>query len=182
MSALAWPVLALVAGLGVIWIGVRRGMPRREPLPDGVVLPTTLVQRVSGWALLAGLLLSAGAAGVVVANGPDRTYAEDGVRLLFTLLVLAAVFVVGGVAIWLGRQGRDTSELDERDRAILARAPAVQGGAMLVTLAVWVIGLMERFHDAGAVPVFYLNLVFWSCLLVNLLALPVGVLAGYRRS
>lgn len=182
MSVIMWAVLALLGGLGVVWIGTRRALPAREPLPEGVELPPTLVQRLSWWSLGVGLVLSAGAAAVVVANGPDRTYGDDGVRLLFTGLVLAAVVVVGGATMWGKQRALKAGGFDERDEAILARAPAAQGGAMLVTLAIWVIGLTERFHAAGAVPVFYLYLLFWSCLLVNLMALPVGVLAGYRRS
>ena len=182
MSMLMWAVLALLAGLGVVWIRVRLALPAQEPLPEGVELPATLLQRVSWWALGAGLVLSAGAAAVVVVNGPDRTYADDGVRMLFTLLVLAAIAAVGGATIWGKQRSLKPSAFDERDQAILARAPAVQGAAVIVTLAIWTIGLTEHFHVAGAVPVFHLYQLFWSCLLVNLLALPVGVLAGYRRS
>ena len=72
--------------------------------------------------------------------------------------------------------------VDERDRAILSGSSGLQSGAVLTTLVVWVIGLTESFHAVGAVPLYYLNLVFWSCLVVNLLALPLGVLLGYRRS
>ncbi len=43
------------------------------------------------------------------------------------------------------------------------------------------IGLVEHFHSAGAVPLFYMYLIFWSCLIVNLMALPIGILIGYRR-
>lgn len=182
MSVLMWAVLALLGGLGVVWIRVRRELPAREPLPEGVALPATLLQRVSWWALGVGLVLSAGAAAVVVVNGPDRTYADDGVRMLFTLLVLAAIAAVGGASIWGKQSALKPSAFDERDQAILARAPAVQGVAVIVALAIWIIGLAEHFHAAGAVPVFYLYLLFWSCLLVNVLALPVGILAGYRRS
>lgn len=52
---------------------------------------------------------------------------------------------------------------------------------MLVTLAVWLIGLQESYRAEGAVPVFYLYLMFWSVLVVSLLAFPLGILLGYRR-
>jgi hypothetical protein len=118
----------------------------------------------------------------VIVHGADRTYTDDGARWLFTALVLAAVAVAGGADIWVKQKARVGKLLDERDEAILARAPRAQSVAVLLTLAVWVIGLTEQFRGAGGVPVFYLYLLFWSCLLVNLLALPVGILAGYRRS
>ncbi|NJD11304.1 MAG: hypothetical protein FIB01_13010 [Gemmatimonadetes bacterium] len=182
MSVLMWAVLALLGGLAVVWVGGRRAQPAREPLPEGVELPATARQRAAWGARGAGLLLSGGAAAGVIVNGPDRTYEDDGVRLLFTALVLAAVAAAAGVTMWAKRPGAKAGALDERDQAILAQAPAAQAVAVLVTLAIWTVGLTERFHGAGAVPVFYLYLLFWSCLLVNLLAEPVGILAGYRRS
>ena len=77
---------------------------------------------------------------------------------------------------------REDGQLDERDRAILGRAATAQAAGILITLAIWTVGLSETFHAAGAVPVFYLYLVFWSCVVVHLLGLPVGILLGYRRS
>jgi hypothetical protein len=53
---------------------------------------------------------------------------------------------------------------------------------MLVTLALWVVGLQQAFWGVDAVPIVYLYLVFWSVPMVKALALPVGVLMGYRRS
>ena len=118
----------------------------------------------------------------MVVNGPQRWYDDDTIRLTVTALLLAVLVVVAGATAWLGAQAkREDGILDERDKDILARAPAVQGVAMLLTLAVWVVGLTEHFHEAGAVPHFYLYLIFWSCVLVDALGLPLGVLIGYRR-
>lgn len=182
MPVLLWGLLAIVLGLALVWLGAQRALLRDEQLPAGVELPATRLQRVSWWSLGAGLLLGAGAVAVVLVHGADATYRDDGARLLFTVLLLGVVVTLGGVSIWLKREAvRVPSALDERDRAILERAPSTQGVAVLLTLAVWVIGLMERFSEAGAVPVFYLVLVFWSCLVVYSLGLPVGVLLGYRR-
>jgi hypothetical protein len=129
-----------------------------------------------------GLFLAACAAGVLLIYGPDTTYDNDNVRMVFTLLLLAVVFVLAAGSVQLKiRAGRDTGLIDERDQAILDRAPATQGTATILTLAVWVVGLTERFHEPGAVPLFYVMLLFWSCLVVHLLGLPLGVLIGYRR-
>jgi hypothetical protein len=54
--------------------------------------------------------------------------------------------------------------------------------AVLVTVAIWMVGLQERYSEAGAVPVVWLMLVFWSCVVASVLALPLGILLGYRRS
>ncbi len=182
MPVLLWGILALVGGLVAIWVGVRRSLPAAEPLPKGVELPRTPLQRVAGWSLGIGLLLGAGAAGILAYHGPETTYENDNVRLAFTLLILATMVVLGGGIILIKREAsRDSGLLDERDLAILDRAPAVQGVATLLTMVIWVIGLTERFHDAGAVPLFHLMLLAWSCLVVYLLGLPLGILLGYRR-
>ena len=181
MPILLWAVVALAAGLGVMWVAIRRTLPRPASLSPGVELPATPLQRVARWSLAAGLFLAAGAATVLLVYGAEKTYEADQIRWFFTVLLLGVVAVLGGVSIWLKRQvGGGSRLLDERDQSILERAPAVQGPSILITLAIWVVGLLERFHEAGAVPTFYIILVFWSCLVVYLLAIPLGILLGYR--
>ena len=120
---------------------------------------------------------------IVAGDKPERTIGERAVRMAFTALLLTIVLVFALLSLrlraWLRR---GDGMVDERDRAILSGSSGLQSGAVLTTLVVWVIGLTESFHAVGAVPLYYLNLVFWSCLVVNLLALPLGVLLGYRRS
>ena len=53
---------------------------------------------------------------------------------------------------------------------------------MMVTLALWVVGLQQTYWSAGAVPLVWLYLMMWSLLLLKGLVLPMGVLLGYRRS
>ena len=182
MSVMLWAVLALAAGFVAMAVMGKRSMVSAPPLPADVELPATRLQWLSRWGLGLGVVLGSGAAGVVVAYGPQRTYDDDGVRTLFMVL-LFGVFLVSAVVAGLTKawRDRDDGSMDERDREILGRAPALQSAATLVTLAVWMVGLTERFHADGAVPLFYLYLVFWSCVVVNLLGLPVGVLLGYRR-
>jgi hypothetical protein len=182
MSVLIWGLLALAAGFGVLTFSARAARPRVPPLPSDVDLPTTPLQRLARRGLVAGAVLAMGAGGLFMAYGPERLDREDGPRLLFTALLLAIAVVFLAVTVQLKAwSGRSDGTLDERDRAILDRAPAWQARAMLVTLAIWMIGLAEHFHGAG-VPVFYLYLIFWSVWVVDLLALPVGILVGYRRS
>ena len=182
MPILLWGVLAIAAGIFVMWIVGLMTRPKRPPLPPGTEFPATPLQKVAGWSLGVGLLLGLAAAAIVVVNGPQRWYDDDAIRITVTMLLLAVLMIVAGASSWLGAQAkREDGVLDERDKAILERAPAVQGVAMLLTLAVWMVGLIEHFHEAGAVPLLYLYLVFWSCLLVDVLALPLGVLIGYRR-
>jgi len=182
MTVLIWGVLAIAAGFLVLWIAGLRTMPKVPPLPEGVDLPATPMQRSAQWSLIVGLVFAAAAAFVLIGNGADTTYDDDKIRMLFTLLVLIAIVVPGVATIQLkGRAKTESASMDERDLTILEGAPAMQALATLVTLAVWVVGLGEQFRDAGAVPVFYLYLMFWSCLLMYVIGLPVGILVGYRR-
>ena len=181
MPVLLWAVLALAVGLAVLWLKARLAMPPREPLPAGVELPVTPLQRAARLSLGAGLVLAALAAGIVLVHGPEATYADDNVRLFFSVLLIAVLVVLGGPSWVAARAARDPGLLDERDRLILDRAPAIQGMGTILTLAVWTTGLVVHFHGSS-VPLFYVILLFWSCLVVHLLGLSVGILVGYRRS
>ena len=185
MSPILWTVLAIAAALAVVHVAVRRARRRLPPLeiPAGETLPTTPLQRLAAWSLAGVSLFAAAAAAVVAWNGVQVAWDDDAVRLTATGLVLAAVAVYavyGSRVAFLA--SRDDGALDERDRAILAAAPAGQAPAMLVTLAVWMIVLIERHHATHLVPSAYLYLLFWSTFLVSMLSLLAGVVVGYRRT
>jgi hypothetical protein len=185
MRPVLWSVLAIAAAFAVVFFTVNRARRRLPPieLPAGEKLPTTRLQRLAWGSFGAVLLFAAAATAVVAWNGVETAWDDDAVRLSATGLVLAAVGVYAGYGARVGFwAGRDDGSLDERDRAILAAAPAGQAPAMLVTLAAWMIVLIERYHEAHLVPSAYLYLLFWSTLLVSILALLAGVVIGYRRS
>lgn len=182
MSPIPGVILAIIVGLAAFTVIVWLRRPKLPPLEPGTELPATPLQRLAWWGLLLGTLPGLAAAVMVLHYGAQRIYDDDRLRAVFTLLLLAivAVFLVVTVLLktWAARAD---AKLDERDREILARAPALQPAAMLVTLAAWMVGLIQQFHAAGAVPLFYLYLIFWSVWAVSLLAFPLGILVGYRR-
>jgi hypothetical protein len=55
----------------------------------------------------------------------------------------------------------------------------VQSTAVLLALAAWLVGLTQRFHDQGAVPMVYMYLIFGSIILVMMIAQSLGVLLFY---
>jgi hypothetical protein len=118
-----------------------------------------------------------------VYHGPQVYWDNDHVRLtvMAVLFALLGVFSFVGIraGFWL-KQG--DAVLDERDRSILAGASAGQSGAILITLAAWQIGLAEAFHGTHQVPMVFLYLIFWSCLVMTLLAWLAGIVLGYKRS
>ena len=182
MTVILWGVLAVTAGGTVMALAAWRAASKAPPLPPDVDFPVTRLQKLARASLAASLLLGGSAAFIVVRFGPQTVYDTDALRLPFTFLVLGTLIVllvmVSLAKVW---SDRGDGSMDERDQAILDRAPVAQAPAMLVTLAVWMVGLTESFRDPGAVPTFYLYLVFWSVMVIHVVALPVGVLLGYRR-
>jgi hypothetical protein len=182
MSVILWAVMATAVALVGIGYAIRKIMPPPPPLPPDVEFPATALQRAAMWSLGVGVLLAAGAAALVFLRGPQATLENDALRLSFTFLVLGVVATVGIAVMWLYRRARrETGLLDERDRLILDRAPAIQGVGTILTVVAWQIGLTEYFREAGSVSTDYLFFVVWSCLVVYSLGLPLGVLIGYRR-
>jgi len=185
MWIILWAVAALVAGGAVLaggaWIAAQK-QPKPE-LPPGETMGSTPLQRKARWAIALGAVISAAAAGVVAYYGPIPAFESDTVRIVVTLLLLAALGVLAGFGMQMQRLAkRDDATIDERDRAILSRAPAAQGAAILVTLAVWIVALQQTYWSVHQVPMDFLYMIFWSCVIVSQLALPIGVLLGYRRS
>lgn len=185
MKEILWGVVALGLAFVALYVVVRRAQRVLPPivLPPGETMPTTALQRLA-WQTLAGVfLLTAAAAVVVVRHGVSVAWDDDAVRLTATGLVIAglAVFTyyISRVRMWIIR---DDGTLDERDRAILSSAPAGQAPAMMVTLAVWMISLIEKYQASHLIPSAYLYLIFWSLLMVSILAALAGVVIGYRRS
>jgi hypothetical protein len=185
MSVILWAVLALLAGLAALALGARRviSSPTRPPLPPGEVLAPTILERTARLALGLGLIFVLAAGALVVWTGAETFYRQESVRIPVTVLLVVALVVFSMFAMRAASWARQPDgPLDERDRAILEHAPAIEGLPMIITLALWVVGLQQTFWGQGAVPLVYLYLVFWSMLLVKAMALPVGVLVGYRRS
>lgn len=185
MKAILWSIIVLGAAFGVLYVVVRRAQRTLPPivLPAGETMPSTALQRLAWQSLVPIFLLTLAAAAVVAYHGALIAWEVDAVRLSATGLLLAALAVftyyISRVRIWTIR---DDGTLDERDRAILTSAPAGQAPAMMVTLAAWMIGLIEAYHASHLIPSVFLYLIFWSLLMVSILAMLAGVVIGYRRS
>lgn len=184
MAVVLWIIIAVLAAFGFVYLAARRARARRPPLvlPPGESLPATPLERLAQRTLAVCVLLALAGIALVAHYGPQVYWDDDRVRLSVMGLILAmlAAFAFLGMrtAAWAVK-GEDA--LDERDRAILAGATAGQAGAMLVTLAAWQIGLAETFHAAGQVPMVYLYLMFWSCLVMSQLSWVAGIVVGYRQ-
>jgi len=76
---------------------------------------------------------------------------------------------------------RKPEQIDERDKAIMEKAPRIQYLAVLFSTIVWVIVLTEAFWDKGQVPVIFLTLMLISTLVISTLAQSLGILTGYWK-
>lgn len=178
-------MLGLVVIFGLIAIAVLvRAMPRREPVSaeeraEMATAPMSASEKGAWLGLLIGVATLAGLATLLTARGVVEYWENDDFRLL-----VLAIFIVGIVAhavvanLFTIKSVFDKS-IDERESAIVSRASIVQPPAILITFAVWMITLAERFHDEGAVPVVYLYLMFGSIILVLMISQSAGVLLGH---
>ncbi len=174
--------LGIAVTLGVLAVVHALRAAQLDVSPSGEALGTTPLQRVA-WASLVGTLAFAGPGlGVLLVGGIDRWSVSTGQRLLVSVLALMGVVAATAPILltrWAAKRGR--LMLDERDHDVLHRAPEAQSWVLLVTLTAWTIGLTERFFQAGAVPVPWVSVAFLTMLVSWALALPLGIVLGYRR-
>jgi len=113
-------------------------------------------------------------------GGIDTFVVDQGFEAL-----MVGMMVVGFLAYFItllvtrGKRGEVT--MDERDRAILAKARATQLWSAMLTLAVWMISLSRIYWGQGQVPVQYLYIIFMSTILVVIVTENAGILLGYWR-
>ena len=143
----------------------------------------TALQRRALVSLVVGLAWTATLVVLFVSRGGIETFTnDDSTRVLLSVLFVLMLLFSGFFGVpWKVRKGPG-GDVDERDLAILERAPHVQLVAIMLTLAGWVIGLTEHYWEQGAVPVVWPNLMMYSALIASTLGQSLGVLIGYRRS
>lgn len=174
-----WITLAVVGGVLFV-VALGRVISGLRPQPGMGGGPMTALETL-GWVGVG----VAGAIGVglgvlVAVVGVDGFQEESAARFAFWLMLVAGIGVwASGYAVLRRRSGRIVT--DERDRAILARSFSVESMIVLVSLVLWTVGLTEAFWDEGAVPIAYLQLLFWTTLIGGALGRSLGIILGYRR-
>jgi hypothetical protein len=138
------------------------------------------LQKRALYSLIIELVFTVVFIAVLLAQG-DVTAFESNENLR---LVLYAV-LVGVPLVYLALVNSityDSRKVDERDRLVIAKSGRAQWMAVIFTLAAWTITLTEVYHEQGSVPVAYLNLLFFSTLIISTLAQSLGILLGYRSA
>jgi hypothetical protein len=137
------------------------------------------LQKRALYSLIIGLVLTVILVVVLIAQG-DVTAFDRNLNLR---LIMYAVFI--GVPlinlILMDISLRKPTQLDERDRIIMERSSKTQWLAIIFSLAAWMIGLTEVYHEQGQVPIAFLTLIFVSILIIGMLAQSFGILLGYWR-
>ena len=185
MNFILWIIAGLlISGILIYFAALRtRRLLPEIKLPDGQTLPKTLLQQNSGRTLGVVVFLTIAAASMVIYHGPEVWWETDRVRLIFTFVLLAALFTYLVFTLSIrGLESREDGSFDERDLMILRGSYAGVGGAMMTIVAVWMIALTEFFNETGLIPSYYLYLIFWSCVMTNVIASIAGILLAYRRS
>jgi hypothetical protein len=169
-------VLALLALAIVVYVK-QRG-PALEAI-DG--LPKTRLQKCAWCSLGIGLVLVAAIVALIAARGIEAYDRDPSMQLTVLGLFIGAIMTSLLIDPFClpKRDGSDVS--DERDLQVLDRAPRVQSVAMILTLAAWLVFLTLRYHSAGAVPMVFVYLIFFSALIAYALGLSLGILLGYRK-
>jgi hypothetical protein len=172
-------ILAVVAVLFLVRVWPRKPELTADELADMAGTPMPPLQKRAWWGLAIGVAALATASVMIATRGAVEYWENDGFRLMvmgiFIAGLLGSALVTHLPLVGLEARGG----LDERDRAVLARAPTAQATLLLLGLAAWLVALGQKFHEAGAVPMVYLYLMFGSLVLLMMIGLSVGIILGY---
>jgi hypothetical protein len=187
MSSQGWmvPLLGVVSVLAVVVVVfLTRAWPRKpelsaEELAEMADAPMPKLQKGAWWGLVIAVVAFGVIAAILTTKGAITYWEDDDLRLLVLGIFLVGLLGSVGVTNLPLAQPEVRKQLDERDRAVLARAPTGQSTLMILGLAAWTVMLTQRFHDEGAIPVVYMYLIFGSVILLMMIGQSLGILLGY---
>ncbi len=187
MFAQGWmvPILGVVILLdAAAVIIIVRYWPKKAKLSPEVLMemadaPMPILQKRAWWGLGIGVAAFCVIAVILTTKGAMTYWVDDDLRLVVVGIFMAGLLGSVGVTNLPLIRRPARQQLDERDRAVLARAPTAQMTLVVLGVAVWVFSLTRQFHDEGAVPVVYLYLMFGSIILFMMIGQSLGILLGY---
>jgi uncharacterized membrane protein len=181
MDSMLWIVIAVI-GLALCGLGLRFFVTRGFSGARGTTrnLPMAWQQRRAWGGLVLGLVVLAALVTVVVVGGAT-TFSQNRQLRLLTLAIFFAGMIGYLVILAVTRpRGSDVEiAVDERDRAIMARATSVALVVGFITLIGWTVGLTEAFWDQAAIPIDFPTYVLWTTAGASLLGREIGILMGY---
>ena len=137
------------------------------------------LQKRAWYSLVIGVVWAIAIIVVFITKGGVTAYTEDPVmRMILGALLIGGLIAYLVIMVTLRRK---PSQVDERDKLIMDRAPVVQLWAVFISLVVWSITLTEIYWDQGQIPVIFPYLILMSLFIVNVIAQSAGILIGYWR-
>jgi hypothetical protein len=170
-----WITLAVLGG--VIFIAATgRFVWGLRPQPEMGGLPATPLERLGWVGLGITSVIGLGLATLVAFRGASG-FQEDAT---FSILMLVGIGV-WAAASYATKRRTGAVIVDERDRAILARSLSVESVTVMMSLVAWTVVLTLVYSGDGAVPVEYLQLIFWSTFVGGAFGRSLGIVSGYHR-
>jgi uncharacterized membrane protein len=137
------------------------------------------LQKRALYSFLIGLVMAIALAVVFIIKDVTTFDEDKGFRFIVYALWIGVPLVY---LILMSITIRKPSQVDERDRRIMDKAPYTQVLAIIFSLVIWVIALTETYQVEREVPLIFISLIMISTLIVSTLAQSLGILIGYWRS
>jgi len=137
------------------------------------------LQKRALYSLIIGFVITIAVVAVLVAQGDITAFDMD--QNLRIMLYAAVIGVPLVYLILVNITLRKPTQVDERDRLIMERSSRAQWLAVIFSLVAWTIALTEAYRDQGQIPIVFLNLIFFSILIISILAKSIGIFLGYWR-
>ena len=141
----------------------------------------TQTQKRAFYGLILGVLWAVVFVATFVAKGSFDAYETDaGFQAAMEFVIIGGAFVYLAMLVMTRSRGGGLAA-DERDKAIMARAPAAQLWTAIITLLAWTIFLPRLRSQGGQISVEYLYLITMTTWIVLIIAHSVRILLGYWR-
>ncbi len=176
---IVWVGIA-VLGCALVILALGRFVWNLRPQREMGGLPVTSLEKLGWVGLAVTSFVGLGLATLVVFEGATGFHEKESSRLIFWALLMSGIGVWAAAWAVIKRRSGETV-VDERDRAILARSLSVESVVVLLSLVTWTVTLTEVYWDSGAIPIAYLQLLFWSTLIGGAFGRSLGIVMGYRR-
>jgi len=140
------------------------------------------LQKRAFYGLLVCILWAIALVVIFISKGGIDTFVVDQGFEALMVGTLVAGFLAYFITLLVTRGKRGEVNMDERDKAILAKARAAQLWSAMLTLAIWMVSLSRIYWEQGQVPVQYLYIIAMSTWIVVVVTENMGILIGYWRA
>jgi hypothetical protein len=173
-----WIIVSVVGAILLVW-GVGRFGWNLRPQPAMGGTPVAPLEKLGWVGLAVTTVVGLGLSLIIVVEGVSF-FDNDTARGIFWLLLIGG-FGIWAATWWVVKRRNSGTVVDERDRAILARSLSVESMIVLFSLVTWTIVLTEAFRAEGAIPLAYLQVIFWSTFIGGAFGRSLGIILGYHR-